>query len=154
MEFRSLPNDLEGEGRKTFDSLVEGEASIYRLVILAGLLLVVQSFVGLLGICYEDKKVGGGCLRLYLASVFVTLLLFVGVFGGACYYIMNIDALIDRDWEGERGILAALQGVRLTSFSLSLFHSFTLSLFHRHSPRRTVEHFRLTCYLCTAPGSL
>lgn len=99
MEFRSLPENFEQEGRKTYDSLVEGEASIFRVVILGGLLLVTQSFLGLLGVCFESKKVGGGCLRLYLASVVVTLCLFIGVFGGAMYYILNIDALIDRDWE-------------------------------------------------------
>ena len=51
MEFRSLPDttDLESEGRKTVDSLIEGEASIYRLVCIAGAFLVIQSFVGLLG---------------------------------------------------------------------------------------------------------
>ena len=99
MEFRALPGDLEEEAGKTVDSLVAGEASIYRVVILAGMLLVVQSLVGLLGVCFEDKKVGGGCLRLYLLSVLGTLVLFIGIFGGACYYILNIDVLIDRDWD-------------------------------------------------------
>jgi uncharacterized membrane protein len=99
MEFRALPDNLEEEGKKTIDSLVEGEASIYRVVILGGILLVVQSLVGLLGVCFEDKKVGGGCLRIYLMSVLGTLLLFIVIFGGACYYILNIDVLIDRDWD-------------------------------------------------------
>jgi hypothetical protein len=99
MEFRSMPGSFEEEGKKTVDSLVEGEASIYRVVILAGMLLVVQSLVGLLGVCFEDKKVGGGCLRIYLMSVLATLLLFIGIFGGACYYILNIDVLIDKDWD-------------------------------------------------------
>ena len=96
MESQAL-GDIASGG--SVESLIEGEASIYILVIVAGCFLVLQSLIGLLGVKFEQSKVGGGCLRVYLYSILVTVVMFFALFGGACYYVMNIEDYIDDDWE-------------------------------------------------------
>jgi hypothetical protein len=111
MEYRSMP-DLEAESSATADGLVKGEVEFFVAVILIGAFLILQSLMGLIGVCCDGKAIGGGCLKVYKFSVLLTFLAYCCLFAAAAYYILNIETNIDDDWD--KHILPRLQAANNT----------------------------------------
>ena len=81
--------------------------------------MVLQSLLGLIGLCRTNSAHGGILLRVYLAMVCVSLVLSCGLFGAATYFALNIDEIADDYWD----VLIA-PNLQLTNSSL-IRHDFS-----------------------------
>jgi len=81
---------------------VEGQLqalSLWNMLIWMGVFMVLQSILGLLGLCRTNSAKGGILLRVYLGMVVVSLLLSCCLFGAAAYFALNIDEIADEYWD-------------------------------------------------------
>ena len=93
--------------------------SLWKLLIWTGVLMVVQSMLGLCGFCRSNSAHGGILLRVYLVLVLVSLGISCCLFGAAVYFAFNIDEIADDYWD----VLIAPQ-LQLTNTSL-ISHDFS-----------------------------
>jgi hypothetical protein len=73
--------------------------SLWNMLIWMGVLMALQSILGLLGLCRTNSAHGGILLRFYLGLVLVSLLLACCLFGAAGYFALNIDEIADEYWD-------------------------------------------------------
>ena len=114
----SIGEQLESAKMEDLEAQLQAP-SLWKLLIWMGVLMVVQSILGLCGLCRSNSAHGGILLRVYLVLVLVSLGLSCCLFGVAVYFALNIDEIADDYWD----VLIAPQ-LQLTNTSL-ITHDFS-----------------------------